>query len=51
VLATGAHASVRDIAKLMGTWYQRVSQLLSALNRRTLNAGRCPPKLTVHPPA
>jgi DNA-directed RNA polymerase specialized sigma subunit len=34
-LATGAHASVRDIAKLMGISYQRVSQLLSALNRRT----------------
>jgi hypothetical protein len=31
VLATETHASVRDIARLMGISYQRVAQLLSAM--------------------
>ena len=34
-LTASAHASVRDVAALMGISYQRVSQLLSALRRRT----------------
>jgi len=34
VLADEAHASVRDIARLMGISYQRVSQLITTLRRR-----------------
>ena len=37
-LTTTAHASVRDVAMLMGISYQRVSQLLSALRRRSTHA-------------
>jgi hypothetical protein len=34
VLAAETHASVRDIARLMGISYQRVVQLLSAMRAR-----------------
>lgn len=37
-LTTTAHVSVRDAAVLMGISYQRVSQLLSALRRRSTHA-------------
>ena len=35
-LTMTTHASVRDVAALMGISYQRVSQLLSVLRRRTM---------------